>query len=327
MRIGVVGSDTPDRFANNIGDALRRMGHEVSQLGPAYPDHKNGQIHKVASLARMALPRFDERAQLRIAQAGLDAECEMVLNIDLRLMPGTVNRLKLGGARVAFWFPDAVTNLGRQLMVMGQYDSLFFKEPQIVERLRSNLDLPAYYLPEACNPRWHRPLVPAGTDPYLVAAGNMYPVRVRLLERLMNKGIPIKLYGPGVPRWIGDTSVRGVHTGKSIFREEKARIYRSAAGVLNSLHPGEIAGVNARLFEAAGSGAAVVTECRPGLPELFDVDVEVLAFHDFDELVEQATRLLNEPGLTARLGEAAAQRAHRDHTYEKRISVILEKTM
>ena len=91
------------------------------------------------------------------------------------------------------------------------------------------------------------------------------------------------------------------------------------------MYPAEVSGVNARLFEAAGCGAAVLTEFRPTVPELFEVGKEVLAFHDFDDLLEQATRLLSEPGLTAQLGDAAAQRAHRDHTYDLRVTAILEK--
>ena len=87
----------------------------------------------------------------------------------------------------------------------------------------------------------------------------------------------------------------------------------------------EINGVNARLFEAAGCGAAVLTEFRPTVPELFAVGEEVLVFHDFDDLVEQATRLLSERGLTEQLGDAAARRAHRDHTYDLRVAAILEK--
>ena len=101
-------------------------------------------------------------------------------------------------------------------------------------------------------------------------------------------------------------------------------MFRSAIGVLNSIHPAEIVGVNARLFEAAGSGAAVLTEYRPVVPDLFAVGDEVLAYRDFDELVDQAARLLNEPGLTARLGDSATKRAHREHTYERRLTTILE---
>jgi spore maturation protein CgeB len=91
------------------------------------------------------------------------------------------------------------------------------------------------------------------------------------------------------------------------------------------MHPAEIIGVNSRLFEAAGSGAAVITEFRPSVPELFDIGTEVLAYNDFGELVDHATRLLNEAGLTSRLGDAAARRAHRDHSYDLRVAEILEK--
>ena len=81
--------------------------------------------------------------------------------------------------------------------------------------------------------------------------------------------------------------------------------------------------MNLRLFEAAGSGAAVLTEFRPTVPDLFAVGAEVLAFRDFDELVEQASCLLGEPGLTARIGDAATRRAHRDHTMAQRVTTIV----
>jgi len=325
MRIGVIGIDGPDYFAQNVADALQRIGHTVFPLGPARISSRIWRTNHAAFLVRQALPRLDESAQVRIVRSALAAECETVINLDAGLMPGPVTQLRRAGMRVAFWFPDAVSNLGRQLMLLAPYDALFFKEPHMVALLRANLDLPAYYLPEACNPRWHRPVVSAGTSPYLVIAGNMYPSRVRLLERLMAKGIPLKLYGDGFPRWIGETPARDAHTGQYLAREEKAEVFRSAAGVLNTLHPAEVTGVNARLFEAAGCGAAVLTEFRPTIPDLFAVGVEVLTFHDFDDLVNQAGRLLNETGLTARLGDAAAQRAHRDHTYDLRVEAILRK--
>jgi spore maturation protein CgeB len=324
MRVGVVGPVGPDYLADNVGEALQRMGHAVIQLGPAGV-HNQRLPGRVVMLACQALPRLDERVQQRIVRTALDAGCEIVISLDARLMPDVVARLRRVGARVAFWFPDAISNLGRSLMLAAPYDALFFKEPHLVERLRATLNLPVYYLPPSCNPRWHRPLVPAGTEPYLVTAGNMYPSRVRLLERLIAKGIPLKLYGGGFPRWLGETPARSAHTGRYVSREEKARVFRSAAGVLNSMHPAEVTGVNARLFEAAGCGAAVLTEFRPTVPELFAVGAEVLTFHDFDELVGQASRLLTEPGLTARLGDAATRRAHRDHTDDLRLATILEK--
>jgi spore maturation protein CgeB len=326
VRIGVIGQVAQDNFADNVVDELQHMGHSVTQLGGVHPRHRYQISNWMATTARGALPRFDEQAQRRIIRAAIDECVEIIINLDAAsLMPGIVSQLSRRGVRTAFWFPDCVANMGRHLMLLAPYDALFFKEPHVVERLRANLGLPVYYLPEACNPRWHKPVTVAGTEPYLVIAGNMYPSRVKLLERLIAKGIPLKLYGSQFPRWLSETSVRRAHTGRYISREEKARVFRSAAGVLNTLHPAEIAGVNARLFEATGCGAAVITEFRPAVPELFDVGDEVLVFHDFDELVDQSTRLLNEPGLTRAVGDAAAQRAHRDHTYHLRLSSILEK--
>jgi spore maturation protein CgeB len=325
MRVGIVGPLGQDYFADNVGDAVSRTGHVVTQLGPAQVRPRNKIAGKLTLLARQGLSGLDERRQQQIVRSALGASCEVVINLDANLMPGPVTQLKRAGVRVAFWFPDAVVFLGRQLMLLAPYDALFFKEPHLVERLRANLDIPVYYLPQGCNPRWHRPAVPAGTEPYLVTAGNMYPSRVRLLERMIAKGIPLRLYGPSFPRWLGETHVRSAHTGQYLAREEKARVFRSAAGVLNTMHPAEIAGVNVRLFEAAGCGGAVLTEFRPTVPELFAVGEEVLVFHDFDELIDQASRLLNDTSLTTRLGDAASERAHHDHSYDLRVAEILEK--
>src|ERR1019366_4654106 len=99
-------------------------------------------------------PRLDERRQRRIVSSALDAGCEVVINLDARLMPSAVNQMKRAGVRVAFWFPDPVAFIGRQLMLLTPYDALFFKEPHLVERLHANLGIPVYYLPEGCNPRW-----------------------------------------------------------------------------------------------------------------------------------------------------------------------------
>jgi spore maturation protein CgeB len=325
MRIGVIGPIGPDFFAENIEDALRNMGHMVVPLGSAHAQFERRIASRAIMIARQAVPRLDELIQQRIVRAALNAECEVIVNVDAHLTPDTVSRLKQKGVRVAFWFPDHVANLGRELMLLGSYDALFFKEPHLVERLRATLDLPAFYLPEACNPRWHRPFVSAGTEPYFVIAGTMRPSRVRVIERLMAEGIPLKLYGGPIPTWLGDSPIRAIHVGYPIWREQKARIFRSSIGVINTLYSAEVFGVNARLFEAAGSGAAVLTEFRKTLPELFSIDEEVLAYDDFDGLLSHAKRLLAEAGLTGRIGDAGAQRCQRDHTYHSRLTTILEK--
>ena len=324
MRVGVIGQTWPDAFAAHIIAGLSALGHDPVPLGSSYA-LGGPYTSRAALIIRGALPALDERAQRRIARSALENDCAVVITVEQQLMPGVVSQLRRDGAKVALWFPDSLVNLGRQLVLLAPYDALFFKDPYLVRRLRAMLGLPVYYLPEACVSRSSLPLGTPGTDRHLVIAGNMYPSRIRLLERVLAAGIPLRLYGPGFPRWAGQTPLRDVHAGRCVFEAEKAEVFRSAVAVLNNLHPGEIEGVNARLFEAAGAGAAIVTEYRPALTDLFAVGDEVLAFGDFDELVSQATRLLRDDGLSAKLGDAAARRAQESHTYEKRLTVLLEK--
>ena len=190
-------------------------------MGPTRASRRSRVASRVADLSLHAMPRLDQRAQRRIVRAAADAACELVISVDAGLMPESVAALRRNGARVAFWFPDHVASLGRALMLIAPYDALFFKDPHLVDRLRALLDLPVFYLPEACNPRFHRPTVPAGTEPCLVIAGNMYPSRVRLLERLIAKGIPLRAYGAAIPRWITDSPVTAVHAGRPVWRRRR----------------------------------------------------------------------------------------------------------
>jgi spore maturation protein CgeB len=325
VHIGLIGAGWPDAFHENIGDSLRRMGHRVSYLGSTSGTRSNRVANRVAVTARSMLPGVDERLHRRLARTALDRECDAVITAQGDLSPDAVAALRRDRIPVALWFPDAVCNLGRQRMLLAPYTALFFKDPLLVSRLRDTLGIPVWYLPEACNPRRHRPLGEAGASPAIAVVGNPYASRLVLLRRLHDAGIPLIVYGSAVPRWADGVLPRHLHTGHPIFREDKSRVFRSAAAVLNNLHPAEMHGVNARLFEATGAGGAVLCEHRPVLADLFDLDTEVVPFSGFADLVERARELLADHALTRKIGDAASRRAHAEHTYEHRLPAILEK--
>ena len=64
-----------------------------------------------------------------------------------------------------------------------------------------------------------------------------------------------------------------------------------------------------------------LTEFCSSVSELFEPEKEVRVFHGF-ESVNQASRLLGEVGLTTRLGDSSA---HRAHPFNVRITAIMEK--
>jgi spore maturation protein CgeB len=253
-----------------------------------------------------------------------DSGCDVIINVEQSLMPATVAKIKTGGQRIALWYPDAVANIGRMAMIASDYDALFIKDQLFAQRLDQVYGLPAVYMPEACNPMWHHPVGEAGKEPFIVVVGNLYPTRTRLLHRLNDAGIPLKLYGGGFPRWYDAGALAGLFTNTFVTGEDKSRVFREARGVLNNLHPAELNSVNCRLFEATAAGGAVLCEHRDALEDLFRVNEEVLSYSTFDELLHHCRALLSEEGLTGKIGDAASMRAHAEHTYEMRLTAILE---
>ena len=325
MHVGLIGHSGPDMFQTNIGDGLVRMGHRVSYLGSTKLEGHGRLTTRTAELAMTAVPEIEARYHRRLVLAAFERECEAVITTDGTLAPDAVAAIRRNRIPVALWFPDCVANMGRQRMLTAPYTALFFKDPMLVARLHDMLGLPVWYLPEACNPRWHRPFTEAATERVVVVVGNSYPSRTMLLRRLHEAGIPLRIYGSAPPRWARTLLPAGLYAGHPVFRKEKARVFRGAAAVLNNLHPAEMDGTNQRLFEATASGGAVLCERRPALADLYDTDTEVLGFSDFDELVDRASMLLDNPGLTSKIGDAGSARAHAEHTYEVRLRTLLDK--
>lgn len=327
MHIGLIGPSDPDTFVDNIRDSLTSMGHQVSLLGSTRVGAGGTLVRRAGDLVQQALPCVEGQLHQRIVRKALEHECDAVINTVGDLAPDAIGALRRERVPVALWFPDPVTSMGRQWMVLAPYTAMFFKDPLLVQRLRDVLGLPVHYLPEACNPRWHRPQGQPARRRVIALVGNTYPGRLMLLRRLHAAGIPLMIRGAAAPRWATAPLPPGTYAGREVTREKKAAIFRSAAGVLNSLRPAEMSGVNCRLFEAAGSGGAVLCERRPVLSDLFDSDREVVPFTDFAELRDRCRQLLGNPRLSEEIGDAGSKRAHAEHTYELRLTTLLARIL
>jgi spore maturation protein CgeB len=157
-------------FQANIGDSLVRMGHRVTYLGLGRTQFRSQVVNRAVDLAASASNNLEDRLEQLLVRAALESECDAVINTFGGLTHRTVASFRRHGLPVALWFPDAVSNLGRQMMLMAPYSALFFKDPLLVQRLRDTLGLPVWYLPEACNPRWHRPTGRPGAKRVIVVA-------------------------------------------------------------------------------------------------------------------------------------------------------------
>lgn len=323
LKIGVVGPCEPDTFAAHILDSLPTIGAHGVHLGTAVPQLPGRRSRMAAQALTRLSAETTALAQRGLIRRARQYEFDAVVSVEQSLMPETVAAIGDTGAKVALWYPDHVANVGRMSMVAAPYDAVFLKDPLLTSRLQSVYQVPAFYLPEACNPQHHKPTGIAGSAKHIAVVGNLYPTRARLLKLLDAAGIPLRLYGPPFPRWYSPGDLRRLHSGRYVTCAGKSRVFREAAGVLNNLHPAELNSVNCRLFEAAAAGGAVLCENRPVLADLFALGDEVLAFNNVDELVAQCRFLIQDSDAGKRIGDAASLRARREHTYSARLEEML----
>ena len=61
----------------------------------------------------------------------------------------------------------------------------------------------------------------------------------------------------------------------------------------------------------------------PTLSEHFEPEAEVSTFRSVEELIEKTAYYLRNPGAAAAIAQRGRARAHRDHTYEIRLTELL----
>jgi spore maturation protein CgeB len=336
MNILVIGRFYPEGFALHIAESLPTLGHVVRRFEPGLVMDRSGGrmgywLHQMRSVIHAStdnLPLFRAKRMLALWQVVESGPVDVVIVAHDFLWPSEVAELKRRTqAQVAMWFPDALVNFGRGYFMNAAYDGLFFKDPFIPHALADVLESPVYYLPECFNPERHwLPEDQLNDEPYfacdITTAGNQHSWRVACLKHLA--GYQVKLWGNPAPLWMASATVSAMHQGRGVYNHEKVRAFRGAKIVVNNLHYGEIWGVNVRCFEAAGAGAFQMVDGRPGLPQLFENGKELITFAGMADLRKKIDHWLPRGEERRAVGDAGMRRAHAQHTYNHRLSLLLE---
>jgi len=185
-----------------------------------------------------------------------------------------------------------------------------------------------HYLPEACNPRVHRPIAAGPKDraPYgcdVMIAGTLYYYRQEILLQLSE--FDLKVWGLK-PDWL-DYRLGIPYPGREALFDDKARAVAGARICLNAMHYGEVNGLNCRAFEIAGCGGFQLITAVPVLAEHFRIGEEIVEFRSVAELQELIRFYLAHPELAAEIARKGQERAHREHTYERRLSEIIRVSL
>jgi spore maturation protein CgeB len=313
------------------------MGHEASlfdprkYIGVPRPLQRYPLAYAAAEFVLRGTVRepfyFAQKPLLARARA-LKADLVLVVQL-LWVLPETIAELRGLGITCAGWFPDAFTSFGRGTFLLAPWTGLFFQDRFMVARLRQSLSADyIHHLPECMDRVFHRPIALSDDDLRTYGAdvatfGNYYPYRAKLIEPLLDGSIDVKLWGAKPPRWLHH-KVHEFWAGKVVQGDEKCKAMCAAKIALNTNHYAGIGDVNKRTFELGGMGAFQLTDNRPALNEYFEVGKEVVTFDGRADLLEKVQYYLARPDERQQIAAAAARRAARDHTFEKRLEVLLQ---
>jgi hypothetical protein len=278
------GDDWGDTFfAHDLAAALRALGQDV------VVDHRESHVR----------PFSEHLDDVALTLRGLD---------DTPVHPTATNVLWV------ISHPDLVTPAE-----LARYDLRFAAGPVWGARVALETGLPVAPLLQATDPaRFHPgPADPAFPDLDIAFVGKTRRVFRPVVRDAVTAGVDLAVWGEGWEGLLPD----GVHRGVFVPNDRLPALYRSARVVLND-HWDDMARdgfVSNRLFDAAASGALVVTDPVPGVAELFHGAVRPYA--DAAEL-----RALVALGESASAEDRAARGARigAEHSFTRRAETLLD---
>jgi spore maturation protein CgeB len=346
VKIFVFGSSITSSYWNGaatyyrgIYKHLHRLGHQITF---AEPDIYGRQQHRDAgdfSYVRELVYRDANDISALIQQA---SSADLVIKhsgvgADDALLEARVLECQREGAAVAFWDVDAPATLARVeadprdpfRACIPQYDFIFtYGGGQSVidhyVRLGARNCHPIY---NALDPDTHHP-VPPREDLRcdLAFVGNRLPDRERRVEQLFLRAAelaPEMSFVLGGEGWSDKRMPANIRRIGHVATGDHNAVNCSARMVLN-INRDSMADVGfsppTRVFEAAGSGACLITDRWPGIDYFFHEESEILVASTAEEIVSYLREI--SPSQAKEIGESMRARALRDHTYEQRAKQV-----
>lgn len=244
-----------------------------------------------------------------------------------------LTELRRKGVITVLWFVEDYLRFTYWKDIAKYYDYVFtIQKGECIEAIRQAGATHVHYLPTACDPAVHQPLVLTpeerqrwGSPISFVGAG--YHNRRQTFAGLAH--LPFKIWGTEWPAAKPfDRLVQ--ESGRRLTPTEYTQIFNSTDINLNLHSSNERDGVdptgdfiNPRTFELAAAGAFQLVDERSLLGECFEIGREIVTFSSVRDLKDKLSYYLDRPEERRAIAERARQRALRDHTYEKRLNEML----
>ncbi len=283
--------------------ALRRLGHEVLHF-----ESWDRHVYRNYAELNESLLDFVAREVPDILLA-VQRDCE--------IWTETLDAIReLGTTTTVAWTTDDSWKYREVSRFIGRhYDAITTTYDHVIPSYRRDGIESVLLTQWAANPDWLREPLRAKDCQYGVSfVGAAYGRRQDTIARLRQRGINVECFGEGWRRGpIAADDIPKIMNGSVVS-------LNFSGGYKGEAHPQ----IKARTFEVPGAGGLLVTEYAPGLEKFYKLGSEVLSFRTIDEMAAQVRWLLEHPDERDAIARAGHFRTSSEHTYDKRLSEVLE---
>lgn len=326
--------DSPAGYYRGLLRALHERGHRVTFYEPETEEYTQEDNLPQPGWARIVMyPPTDEDALETLERAedsDLIVKCGNI-GVGDDLLDAAVLELQRPYTLVAYLDVNAPATLARLAgdpedsfhQLVSEYDFIITRgggKPVVDAYLAAGAGN-CVVIYDALDPDAHFPVPP---DPRFEAdlgfLGDRTPVvEVRLDEFFLKAaaGFPEGKFLLGGEGWRDQSMPANVNAVGRIDPLEHNAFNHTPRAAL-ALNGGAPSGFlpSARLFEAAGAGACLITDPWPGLEQFLEPDRDVLVAQSGEQVIEHLRRLT--PERARAIGEAARKRFLAEHTYKHR---------
>jgi len=324
LKIVLLGEKSFDSSGYHIATTLESFGCTVKTIaykdGFQLPNYKNfaSYFHEYGP---KVFPSIDTRLAKRLSRKVIAEKPDLLFVLYWNLHPNLLSfiKKKLPEIKTIHFNSDAITNFQRQQLFVTNFDFYITKEPYIAQFMKDKLGLNAHYLSEWFNPKVHqkptqlKQLAEAETNIDVLAFGNMYPYRTKILEHLKNAGINLTLFGKKGPFF--PESLEKNFQNTYLTGGQKAKMLYGAKIVFNNFHYAEITAANNKFFEINGIGAFQISDDAPTLAEYLPTNlIGKTSFKTTEEAIDLIKYYLVHPKERYEISQQVYSHFQKNHT-------------
>ena len=207
------------------------------------------------------------------------------------------------------------------------YDFIFVFDTFYIEEIKRRGAKNVKYLPLATNPRRYRKISVSDQDKIkygydVCFIGAPFPNRIEVFESLRDYNLGV--FGDN---WTKYFMLRGKKTpsyykGKATG-EIVNKAYLCSKIILNIHYLHSIEGLNTRTFDIPACGAFEIVDYKKNLDIHFEIDKEIVAFKDINELKGKIDYYLKNSNLRSVISENGRKRILYEHTWVHRVKNVI----